>query len=174
MNDEITRVARAIAERALISSRHPWPAPDHPDWLDLACAAIDAMTSPNHPPVVVPDDIVARVDALIRMDSVGTPLARAMREVCVRLLLDARLEILSLRSQLDATYVAMRVRMLEDALADERETRARLAEANQRLQDRLVVLERVHEAARRLADPFWRLQGALFEAARQAVPEAQP
>jgi hypothetical protein len=40
MNDEITRVARAIAERALISSRHPWPAPDHPDWLDLACAAL--------------------------------------------------------------------------------------------------------------------------------------
>jgi len=57
MSDEITRVARAIAERALISSRHPWPAPDHPDWLDLACAAIDAMTSPNDQPVVEPANI---------------------------------------------------------------------------------------------------------------------
>jgi len=68
----------------------------------------------------------------------------------------------------------MRVRMLEEALADERETRALLAEANQRLQNRLVVLERVHEAARLLADPFWRLDKALFEAARQAARGAQP
>jgi hypothetical protein len=49
-----------------------------------------------------------------------------------------------------------------------------LAEANQRLQNRLVVLERVHEAARLLADPFWRLDKALFEAARQAARGAQP
>jgi len=46
---EITRVARAIAERALVSSRHPWPAPDHPDWIDLACAAIDAMAIRHRP-----------------------------------------------------------------------------------------------------------------------------
>lgn len=43
MSNEITRVARAIAERAFISSRHPWPDLSHPDWLDLARAAIDAM-----------------------------------------------------------------------------------------------------------------------------------
>ena len=49
MSNEITRVARAIAERALVSSRHPWPAPNHPDWIDLACAAIDAMTSRHRP-----------------------------------------------------------------------------------------------------------------------------
>lgn len=133
------------------------------------------MTTPTYGhPVVEPDDIVARIDALIPRDGNGNPLLWANRQAPLKILLDASLEIQGLRSQLDATYVAARVRMLEEALADERETRALLAEANQRLQNRLVVLERVHEAARLLADPFWRLDKALFEAARQAARGAQP
>ena len=36
----VERVARAMADRAEISSRHQWPGPDHPDWPDLARAAI--------------------------------------------------------------------------------------------------------------------------------------
>jgi hypothetical protein len=62
MSNEITRVARAIAERALVSSRHPWPAPNHPDWIDLACAAIDAMTSRHRPGEI--ERLRARVEAL--------------------------------------------------------------------------------------------------------------
>jgi len=77
------------------------------------------------------------------------------------------------RAAAEITRLRARVAELEEALADERETRARLADANHRLQNRLVVLERVHEAARRFADPFWGLDKALFEAARQAAREAQ-
>ena len=85
MSDQITRVARAIAERALISSRHPWPAPDHPDWLDLACAAIDAMTSPNDQPVVEPAEI-ERLRALLdaAYDIERQRMAVAMTEMSLR------------------------------------------------------------------------------------------
>jgi hypothetical protein len=97
------------------------------------------MTTPTYGhPVVEPGGIVARIDALIPRDEThAVPLVWRARNIDLQVLIDARLEILSLRSQLDATYVAMRVRMLEEALADERAISRRLAEANDDLRARL-------------------------------------
>lgn len=80
MSDEITRVARAIAERVLISSRHPWPAPDHPDWIDLACAAIDAMTSRLCPSEI--ERLRARVEVLERVRKAAVRMIRRMPKGC--------------------------------------------------------------------------------------------
>jgi hypothetical protein len=101
------------------------------------------MTAPTYgQPLVQPDDIVARIDVLIPRGEDGTPLAWTRGYVRGQLLIDASLEIRGLRAQLDATYVAARVRMLEEALAEERSLRARLAENNEHLRARVMLLER--------------------------------
>lgn len=101
------------------------------------------MTTPTYgQPLIQPGDIVERIDALIPRDGTGRPLAWANRQVPFKILLDASLEIQGLRAQLDATYVAARVRMLEEALAQEQSLRARLAENNEHLRARVLLLER--------------------------------
>jgi hypothetical protein len=101
------------------------------------------MTPPTYgQPLIQPGDIVERIDALIPHDADGTPLKWANRQVPFKTMLDASLEIQGLRAQLDATYVAARVRMLEEALAEERSLRAQLAENNEHLRARVLLLER--------------------------------
>jgi hypothetical protein len=129
------------------------------------------MINPTHgQPVVEADDIVERIDALIPRDATGTPLAWANRQVPFRTLFDARNEIQGLRSQLDATYVAARVRMLEEALAQEQSLRARLAENNERLRARVAVLE---TALRHYADDAYNGYNGNGNCARAAL-EAKP
>lgn len=122
------------------------------------------MTNPTYgQPIIEPDDIVERIDALIPRDATGTPLAWANRQVPFRTLFDARNEIQGLRSQLDATYVAARVRMLEEALADERAIRARLAEANDDLRARLRASETETERLRARVEALKETLGLLVD-----------
>jgi predicted RNase H-like nuclease (RuvC/YqgF family) len=115
------------------------------------------MTSPTHgQQFVQPDDIVARIDALIPADEVHShPLVWRARNIDLALLIDARNEIKRLRAggcarnqltqhcaeataaHAEIERLRARVEVLEEALADERAIRARLAEANDQLRARL-------------------------------------
>jgi hypothetical protein len=61
------------------------------------------MTSPTYgQPVIQPDDIVARLDALIPRDGLGKPLAWVGHQIPTQILLDARNKIVALSAALEA------------------------------------------------------------------------
>jgi predicted RNase H-like nuclease (RuvC/YqgF family) len=117
------------------------------------------MTNPTTygQPLVQPDDVVSRIDALIPADEVHShPLVWRARNIDLALLIDARNEIKRLRAggcarnqgltqhcaeaaaaHAEIERLRARVEVLERALADERAIRARLAEANDQLRARL-------------------------------------
>lgn len=71
------------------------------------------MINPTYgKPVVAPDDIVARIDALIPRGADGTPLAWVARSVSTETLLKVAAEIERLRARVDALEFHLR-KMIE-------------------------------------------------------------
>jgi hypothetical protein len=67
------------------------------------------MTNPTYgQPIIEPDDIVERLDALILRDGFGTPIAWSMRIVSTRVLDEASAEIDRLRDRVEVLEAALK------------------------------------------------------------------